>query len=301
MSSPIFAKKSEQVQPIADNASLLPPGMQLQKEETPTTPPLKSVNVVWPTPEDIQQKKIKDKNLYQSEVERTWYWLQKIIRPTYLPNQVKDTLLLMPDMEKGDDWIICRYGLSDMQIQIIDGRTLTLVLKPLKEVQETVDVQKSEDKESVIAQFAAAMFRKVLWYDYYLEASHEQINLELSVVKDDAPFKHGQVLLDRGRTAGWLQNGTIKWWSDGKVVVFDIEKIFVPPTSKLPFSEKNGELYVGGIAPDDPRTFVRFDPAKKIDFGKEFVKVFRERTPPEKTKKADPNASNNGPFVPATK
>lgn len=150
-----------------------------------------------------------------------------------------------------------RYECNGMKLQIIDGRTLTIVVKP--EIGGRTTTQEAVESEVV------SIFKTLLYYDYLCDKSPE---VKIAATKPDGTDAYyGSVQYDRGKCAGWIQSDSIEWWSDGTCIVFDIKKFIVPPPSKV---QLDGNLYVGGIPYSDQRVFARFDPKNRIDFTKEF-------------------------------
>ncbi len=244
--------------------------------------PLVYANILWPNKDVINAKTIKEKNKHKDEVERTWYWFEQIIRDTYLPEQIKEKLILMPEMKNGDDWVIVRYGCKDLKVQIIDGRSLTIVIR----------ADNAKRQEQAVQDYVLATFKNVFRYEGFGEK--DKVKIELKDVKRSSSGFYGKIYCDRGafengkRIRQWLQDDTIYCWSDGNSIVFDIQKILIPSTSKVPLEKLNkGYLYVGGIPHDDKRKFIRFDNKNKIDFNEEFKKQYKS----EKSEETDPNAT----------
>lgn len=311
-----------------EGEQLLPVEMLGPVEKLAIDNPLRWANTTWPNRQILTEKAIKDKHAYTAEVDRTRYWLELILQSDYRP-QSKGQMTLVPNMRRGDDWIITRYFSEDIQIQLIDGRTLTVVLKPVKpqefRVVRITARSEAPDEEGVVKEpkaeqratptitestkddktkettliFVHALFRAVFRYDRYMTS--DVVPTYIADVKSDLPDTYyGKIRVDRGKRMGWLVDGSISWWSNGKVAVFDFSKLVPPVASKVP-SISQAEHYVGGIPYEDERPFKRFGEPKSIDFKAEFSKQFpnsNDNKPKHDPILDDPSYVKSQPYMP---
>lgn len=280
---------------------LLPPTWMQPPLALPASNPLAYSNVKWPSPQIIAETQLKGKSKYEEEIERTWYWFKTILADDFLPPAEEDSFLLLPNMKNGDDWIGTRYVVKDVEMQVIDGRSMTVVAKPLHPEQfQTVTMapreqpprqEEEEDNpkkmkveipqvdnapmdgaQAAISTFAHAVFRRTINFDDGLR--YAKVETAVKDVKQQSKGAYTGRIEVLAARRHWLKDEVAYWWSDGSVVVFEFQKLMAPPRYSKGSYVADAKEYVGGIANEDSRPFVRFDSERAIDFPAEFEKIF---------------------------
>ena len=77
----------------------------------------------------------------------------------------------------------------------------------------------------------------------------------------------GTFNVERGDARGWFDS-PVSWYLQGDVLLLAFDKSVRPPVSRLPIQDK--ALIVGGIPPEDPRPFLRFEAVNRIELAKEY-------------------------------
>lgn len=172
-------------------------------------------------------------------------------------------------MERGDDWAIARFN----NCQVIDGRCVTVVVHPRPRLDNSID-------RDAISNLVISNYKKLLRYDYNRASDMQVPNVQVTVTdfKKDEKGMYGSVNCDP-QNREWLRKGTVRWWSNGKIVIFHIDKIIDLPVCKGgPMTLiKDASRYVGGIGDDDPRPFKRFGKdVNELYLKDEFRRVFKE-------------------------
>ncbi|MDD3928071.1 MAG: hypothetical protein PHT33_15615 [bacterium] len=238
------------------------------KHNTTKDHPLYYASLIWPY-DAIAIKRVPKEKIPQPEVERTLYWMKRVFRTELLPADTADRIIYLPDMDRGDDWSLMRFSDKDgNEYQIIDGRSLTAVARPKQENR----LDSWENNEDV-SKLVISTYKTLLKYDY---RDAPNVSIDIMALQTDTSGCYGRIN-SRGFHNGWLEKDTVKWWSNGQVVIFYINKIIALPYVKGgPMGLiKRAKEYVGGIGDEDTRPFKRFDKAvDDLYLQEEFRRVY---------------------------
>ena len=70
----------------------------------------------------------------QPKLDLPKFGLIRILSRNYVYYYPNDCFALLPSMNKGDDWIILSFICEDFKHWIIDGRTITIIVRPLSDL-----------------------------------------------------------------------------------------------------------------------------------------------------------------------
>jgi len=251
--------------------------MILFKQRAGKDHPLYYTNIIWP--EDITSKKrVPKEDIPQQERDRTAYWFHRIFKPgivSFDPDLMK-SITYSADMTNGDDWATLNFrsNLFGNNWQVVDGRSMTVLVHPGRKVQCKLD-------NSDIFTLVMSCYKTLFRYNYSgANKLLPEVRATIPDLKNDEKGVYGSVIcVPQNRE--WLRNGAVKWWSNGKLVVFHINKIIDPPVSKGQAATliKDACMYIGGISNEDARPFKRFgkdvnELYMQDEFRKAFVDVY---------------------------
>ena len=188
-----------------------------------------------------------NQDIRRREVDYTWNWLERTIKPDLLCNVNKEDFRFLSALGNNkDDALMMSWNKDELQITIIDGRFLVLLVRIKNK--EKIDVDE--------------IFRKVVNYSYHANQASVKVRVEnLSI--NDSKETWGRVVVNRGNARGWFEY-PIEWYTCDNEVIFAFEKITRPQVSKI--APKDVSYIVGGMSLDDGRSYLRFD-----NFNREFL------------------------------
>jgi hypothetical protein len=185
---------------------------------------------------------------------RPWYYY-------YLIRFSENNVEYLLNQKNGDDWIVGWYKRDGFQVQFVDSRTFTIVLKLPKG--KCIDLQRDISFSSVFNALGAV------------------VNFSGMFLNEDSKL----LVVDKknNHIKGYFSSLYFSFsekkkdfiWTNGEYVVLDIVKLNKPIKA---FKGVNGyynyNQIIGGIPKDDSKSFTRFRKSTNIDMEKEMFKVF---------------------------
>lgn len=253
---------------------------------------------------------------YASQFKEAWRWWSLILNEPYRPADGLEAMEASPGAPDKDDLIVSRYRFAGGTAQIIDGRSITIVLSmkepskyrvpifgarspfPEWEMDEGLGrlvpkaVPPAQENELVgpiplnrasIENYVHAVFRNAFRIDQGFDSLDVESRIECYGFSE-RNGGYGVVVAYAGNH--WIMNGGITWWSDGKTVVFDVAKLLQPIGYKL--RVQRGRQWCFGLPYDDKRRFSRF-PESALDF----VAIMEESMATERIKRYLPPPSRD--------
>lgn len=215
---------------------------------------LKHANVIWPTCEKIKTSLVNDTSLIKSSI-MYQNWTYK-----YLYKFPIHKLICLKNMKRGDDWVIGFHDYGEMFIQVIDGRTITILVKfddglhiNINEVDLYKVVRKKLDK--------VVKFNKMGLFD----------SSEIEFTHKEEGYVEGYFTNTYNNLSDYKKDFL---WTNGEYLVLDIMKM------RYPFrSPKNHDIYpyekiINSISRDDKRSFSRFRKSENVDLKEEMLEIF---------------------------
>ncbi len=213
------------------------------------------MNLYWPDSNTIKNKNIKPQEIHITNKNYANNWI------TYTNACMRngDTLIYLSDMKNGDDWIIYCADFCGVYTQLIDGRTLTILIN------EGIDkIDTSNIKNQVFSRIAKYINMNI----FHME------NLELKILNKNNSRIIGYIT-DSNEDVSFeeiIKNKNIFWIND-RYTIIDIYKIKKPYKSRG-LAYGSGDMFVGSIPRNDPRQFRRFSRENNINFTKEMLREF---------------------------
>jgi hypothetical protein len=224
------------------------------------TSSLNRMNILWPTCKEIDEHKINKKELNNEYLEQAHFWIKFYQRGPIIHI---DSLIVLKKMENKNDWIIANGWWKGSYYQYIDSKTLTILIKMNIDIADTNN-------------FEERYFPKINNFVLLRRFSNECMDFNRCLnVKvtfyDSTKYMEGEIKWDS--TSGYYNRykGTVRFWTNGRYIAIDIEKVEDPYRDLLGYWAKKT---IGGIPYTDPRPFIRFDSTKRFDFESEMHRVF---------------------------
>lgn len=215
---------------------------------------LNYANIILPKCEILVKKSIIDSVLFPKE-----YFL-KCWPFRYLKNFSISNVNYLTNGKNGDDWIIGWWEKNGNYIQYVDGRTLTILIKIKNNL--SLDMK----LEDIFGQIYSQL-KDIVSLNAMLVSPESNIKIEHKNEK----YIDGYFV---NTINGFDKYKRDYFWTNGKYIILDIEKINIPYRSF-----KHSEIYlyneiVNGIPREDKRSFTRFRKNENIDLNAEMFKIF---------------------------
>jgi hypothetical protein len=211
----------------------------------------------YQTTKILYERKDLDESIVNRERKKTIHWMVKSINGDYFPRKneyfVNDQVIFpISGMgERKDDACVAIWEKNGYKFEIIDYRILTaLVYKKNLSIEKTIDIFKK------IVNFGASPRDKILDFKEY------SINNEIY---------YGKIYV-KYSSYGWFAE-PIEWYRDGDYILFAFQKILRPTWDKTGLCIDYKED-IGGIPPEDPRSFKRFENPNYEKLAKEYKDKF---------------------------
>ncbi len=171
-------------------------------------------HATWPTAKTIQQLRYRGNVAPEvAELQRT---LDQKLRREYAPSgaYLKHNVIALREFQNGDDYLLLQYTASGTRIEVQDGKALYIRVTP---------GDRGLGRSADIGAFVSRLAGKVL--NIPEEKGKERVPKVFVSNLDLGKAKVGNLLYGDPHQ---LQNGDwyslIRWWSDGKGVLFEISK-----------------------------------------------------------------------------
>ncbi len=212
----------------------------------------------------INEKKGIDKKIKEREIKYSMYWITETLRNDFRPRKEKANFYFISGLGKSkDDALVVNWEYEDYKFEVIDSRLLTLLIK----------------KENLKASNVFDMFKDIIYYNNNCYGIKTKVIIQENY-KISQKKSYGKIFVDRGIATGWYVS-PIEWYQDDDMVLFIFEKIFKPPLSKnnTPIVDYGDPTkLIGGIPPEDPRSFLRLHNSNRVELLKEYhSKEYKKR------------------------
>lgn len=181
-------------------------------------------SALWPNETKIEKEKV-DRSLpeVKQSINYAIFWLKKIIKPQWLPEDIGQRLLPLGESLDGDDALWARYQIDDYAIQIVaDYGRLRFFISPVDEKKEVVPSEDKEAMNALIVKVTEKFFKK-----------SDAVNDKLT----DVQVTHGIASGIPGHQSKRVSNlwwEQVQWWSDGKTIAFWIPHTDIDTAIKQP-------------------------------------------------------------------
>jgi len=196
----------------------------------------------------------------EREVEYTQGWLRQL-----LPRRVRLELgLESADFRcvsgigpSGDDAVVFRGVVEGSRVLVVDSRVLVLVVSPGDEI---------DGVESV--------FQKFVDFD---QPPAGRAVWSLNRLRTPGADEAGTIEVDRGQRSTWFAKPIVWGTGDRGSYIFVLEKVCLPPTSRIPHPLEAAPRFADGIPVGDPRTYRRFADSNREELAREKFLEMQQR------------------------
>ena len=217
------------------------------------------------------------KSIVEREQNYTWRWVTKVISYHFMIRMrwelKKEDIFLVSGLgQKIDDAAVLSWKIDGYEFELIDSRLLTLLIR----------------KDGLTDTDLLDIFKNVIKYPFksrspnliniFVKESHQLCNGK----------SYGKIVVDHhSHNISWFID-PIEWYRDGDFVLFIFQKVLTAIQDKGGWFLDYKNL-VGGIPPDDPRSFLRFENSNREQMAEEYGKKIFAPLKNKEIEKRDPN------------
>jgi hypothetical protein len=228
--------------------------LKLFKKNARSSSAINTGEVIWPTCKEIEKHRIFSDEIAKEKLENSFKWICEFLycrRCGFL-----DSVVLLKEMNRGDDWIAERKLINGQYIQYIDGRIFTFLARDSFDLKDKgkLRLKISGLFEKYIQQlYGDLLLKKIINFDY-----DSLCQIEATIIR-----KCDTLIVDKSLFP--------QIWLNNKYIVVTIPKIKKPYYDKFGFDASKS---INGIPVDDPRPFKRFGKSGNLDMKNEMVRQF---------------------------